>query len=135
MDSLECQTSYSLIPVSEIDTNYCVENNYCPSEFSGVEWSALYINDVQHVSAPLINIYIPEEISWDYTWDNEEFTLFVSGYNVDTAYIDSIITTQKSVPSSSDFSSIVSWLIPLFVPWLVVILFMYFVFTFVKKIF
>ena len=135
MTSMECQTAYSLIPIEEVDTNYAVQNNLCPLESSGVEWSSLYINDIQHVSAPEINIYIPEEYNRDYTWDENKFDLYVSGYNVDYEYIDNIIRTQKSTPNSDDFNNIISWLIPLLVPWLVIILFIRFIFRFVKKIF
>lgn len=99
------------------------------------DWSALYINDIQHQSAWTINITIPEEFSWDYTWDDEEFNLNVIGYNVDTAYIEWIITNQTTKPNQTDLNNIITWVIPLFVPWLVIILFIYFIFKFLKKIF
>lgn len=135
MSSLECQTDYNLIPIESVDINYCVSNQLCPA--CDLTWwnSELFINDIQHISAPLININIPEEFDWDYTWNDEEFLLDVKWYNVDTEYISSIITTQNSKPNNVDFNNIVSWLIPLLVPWLVLIAFIYFVFRFVKKIF
>ena len=29
-DSSKCQSEYSLIPVSSVDVNYCVQNDLCP---------------------------------------------------------------------------------------------------------
>lgn len=115
------------------DINYCVENWLCPV----ASWSRseLKINDIVHQSAPFINITIPYEYTWDYTVDENEFDLVVSWYNVDYEYIDWIIRTQQSKPNQTDFNNIVSGLIPLLIPWLVIILFLYFVFRFIKKIF
>lgn len=145
----DCQYTYWLMPIDWIDTeycmsqdlcpavdiNYCVENQLCPA--CELTWwnSELIINDIQHISAPSITINIPEEFNWDYTWNDEEFIINISWYNVDTEYISSIITTQNSKPNNIDFNNIVSWLIPLLVPWLVLIAFIYFVFRFVKKYF
>ena len=98
-------------------------------------WSALYINDIQHESAPLINLTIPEEFERDYTNDSGEFNLWVSWYNLDPAYIDWIITTQKTLPDKQDFNNTISWLLPLFIPWLVIIACLYFIFRFIKKVF
>lgn len=125
---------------SDIDNLYCEEHWYCPLidtwlDNTWVEWSALYINEIQHNSAPLINITIPEEFDWDYSWTDEEFDLEVKWYNVDTEYVDWLIRSQNFKPNSDDFSSILTWLVPLFVPWLAIILFLYFVFRFVKKVF
>ena len=131
--SSQCQSEYNLIPINSVDTNYCVENNLCPT--SENSWSALYINDIQHEGAWIINITIPEEYDWDYTWNEEEFNLDIIGYNVDTDYIEWIITNQTTKPNQTDLNNIITWVIPLFIPWLVIILFIYFVFRFLKKIF
>ena len=69
------------------------------------------------------------------TNNNDVFDLWVSWYNVDTAYIDWIITTQKTLPDKQDFNNTISWLLPLFVPWLVIIACLYFIFRFIKKVF
>lgn len=138
MDSITCQTEYNLIPIDSVDSDYCENNNLCVSPINSwdSQWSAIYINWVQHVWAWIIDITIPEEISWDYNNDteNDTFNLFVSWYNVDTAYIEWIINTQKTLPNEQDFNNIITWLIPLLVPWFVIILFLYFVFRFIKKI-
>lgn len=104
-------------------------------DLSWVISSELIINDIVHQSAPLINITIPEEFDWDYTWNVNEFTLDIKGFNVDTEYIDWIIRTQKTTPNNTDFNNIVSGLIPLLVPGLFIILFIYFIFRFIKKVF
>lgn len=107
----------------------------CQQNTWEIQRSSLYINDIQHLWSENINITIPEEISWNYTWDNQDFDLVIEGYNTDSDYIAWIITTQNSKPTKSDLNYIISSLIPLFVPWLVIILFIYFVFKFIKKAF
>lgn len=139
-DSIKCQTEYSLIPISSVDQEYCTSNNLCPSQDCPVwTWwiSSVYINDILHVGAPFIYMNIPEEIDWDYAytqwWTN--MNIDVVWYNQDTEKIEWIITVQNYKPNSSDFTSLVSNAIPLFVPWLCIILLLYFIFRFIKKIF
>lgn len=123
------------VAVSDIDMSYCVSNDLCPEMSWG--YSALYINDIRHESMPFINITIPEEFNWDYSYtgNNTQFDLNVIGYNTDPDYIAWIINTQSTKPNSTDFNNIVSGLIPLLIPWLVIILFVWFIFKFIKKIF
>jgi len=125
-----------------IDQEYCLGNNLCPefdtwdcAELSWDNWSALYINDIQHESAWVINVNIPWEIDWDYTNEDNEFNLDVIWYNVDTDYIEDIIGIQTTKPNKTDLNNIITWILPLFVPWLVIILFVYFVFKLIKKLF
>lgn len=128
---------------SSIDSNYCELNNLCPvytwdsEDLSWVNRSILHINWIEHVWAWFIDITIPEEFDWNYlyTWNWDVFELNISWYNVDTEYIDWIITTQKTLPNKEDFNNTISWLLPWFVPWLVIVLFLYFVFRFLKKVF
>lgn len=125
---------------SEIDNLYCENHWYCPiidTWDTENQWSALYINDIQHIGAWLINLTIPEEFERDYiyTWNWEELDIDVKWYNVDTAYIDWLITTQRTLPNNTDFNNTISWLLPLFVPWIVIIFFLYFIFRFIKKVF
>ena len=128
MTELECMTDYSLVPVDSI---VCSSGD----NTTWTQWSSLYINEIQHLSSENIIITIPEEFSWDYTGDEENFVLTISWYNVDTDYIAWIIQNQTITPNNADLNNIISWIVPLFVPWLIVILFIYFVFKFVKKIF
>ena len=143
MTSLECQTEYNLIPISSVDENYCTTNNLCPSSECPVcpvwTWwvSSVYINDILHVGSPFIYMNIPEEIDWDYAytqwWTN--MNIDIVWYNQDPDKINGIITIQNYKPNSQDFTSLVSNAIPLFVPWLCIILLLYFIFRFIKKIF
>lgn len=112
----------------------CLSNN-CPVSSWWINWSSLFINWLQHNSAPYISVSIPEEIAWDYTSTEDEFDLAVSWYNVDTDYIAWIIVNQNSKPSQEDLNKLISEVLPLFIPWLAIILFIYFVFRFIKKIF
>lgn len=133
--SEECQQEYSLMPITSCNSEYCWLNWLCP-EYTGSTMSELYINWINHLSAPVINLLIPLEYQWDYeyTWDVMNINLSWEN-NVDYEYIDNIIRTQKSIPDSSDFENIITNLVPLFVPWLVIILFLIFIFRFIKKIF
>ena len=128
MTELECMTNYSLVPVDSVVVSQ-------ESLSWDTQWSALYINEIQHNSAWVINITIPEELSWDYTWNDESFDLWISWYNVDTDYIAWIIENQNTLPNSIDLTNTITNLLPAFVPWLVIVLFLYFVFRFIKKVF
>lgn len=129
---------------SAIDSNYCESNNLCPiytwdswnCNTWDISWSSVYINDIQHVGGPSINIDIPEEISWDYNYSNtDDMYINVEWYNVDYDKINGIVDIQNYKPNSEDFNKLVSEVLPLLIPWLVVILFLYFIFRFIKKIF
>jgi len=105
MSELDCMIDYSLVP-------YDVVCSWGVDSWDNVSWSALFVDDIQHESAPIINITIPEEIDWDYTWNDEEFNIWINWYNVDTEYIDSIIRAQNYKPTSEDFTELVGVLAP-----------------------
>ena len=138
-----CPTTWEILSwyilESSVDSNYCVENELCPSCDTPIctwdNWSALLINDEQYDSAWIINVSIPSDYWFDYDNDWDQVDLTVEWYNVDAEYIEWIINNQKSKPNQTDLNNIITWLLPLFIPWLVVILFIYFVFKFLKKIF
>lgn len=135
-----CTNLYNnLIPVENVDQNYCLNNHLCPSydcptNTWDLQWSALFINNIQHVGAPLINISIPEEIEWDYSWSSSQFDLDIVWYNVDTEYVEWIIDVQNYVPTSSDFTRIF-WLFGNYAWLLVSCLFIIIFFYFIKKLF
>lgn len=139
--SQECQTEYSLIPVSSVDQSYCESNNLCPSWWSSdcpnVWVSNLFINDIFHPWAFNVIINIPQEIDWDYayTWSWSNFNLDIVWYNVDYTKVQDQIDIQNYKPTTDELSQIVSEIVPLFVPWLAIILLLYFIFRFIKKIF
>ena len=99
MSELECMTDYALVPVDSV-CSWSVVDSW------DISWSSLYINDIQHLSSENIVITIPEEISWDYTWDESNFVLSIEWYNVDAEYIQSIIDTQNYQPTSEDFTNV-----------------------------
>ena len=127
MTELECMMDYSLVPYDSV----CSWDSVNSWE---VSWSSLYINDIQHLSSENIVIDIPEEISWDYTWDESNFYLYINWYNTDTAYIEWIIDKQSYIPTTEDFSNVFSNL-GLFGSLLVACLFVILVFYMIKKVF
>lgn len=138
--SQECQQEYSLMPISSCNSEYCWLNWLCPvTTWSDCTWSVmseLYINWINHLWAPIINISIPYEQVWDYSYTWDYMNIVISWENsVDYEYMDNIIRTQNSKPNTVDFNNIVSVLLPKFIPWLVIILFILFIFRFIKKIF
>lgn len=136
--SLDCQTEYNLIPISSVDQNYCVNNWLCPSsECPDVpiwtwNWSALYINDIQHLGKPIINITFPDYLDWDYTTTENEFNLDIVWYPVDTEYIDWIIRTQNYKPTSEDFTQLV-WMLAPYSKYLLFLLFIFIIWAWIKK--
>lgn len=110
---IECEENYSLIPLTEINNEYCEINNLCNvyTWNSQISWdiarSSIFINDIQHESRWNINIYIPEEISRNYTWNEETIDIYINGYNVDNEYISQIIENEKMTPTADDFSYLI----------------------------
>lgn len=139
--SLECQSEYSLIPISSVDSNYCENNNLCSSSWWGEceswtwdsNWSALYINDIQHLWKPIISIDIPEEIDRDYLSTDSQFNVDIIGYNVDYEKINTLVDLQSYKPSSDDFTKLISDNLPLILKYLVIVLFLFFVYKGIKK--
>lgn len=116
---------------SSIDTNYCVENDLCPVPDN---FSQLFINDLEFQSHPVINIEIPDYITWDYTWTDSWFYLYVwSWYDVD--YINSIIDINSYRPDSQDFTNIFVSGLTLIFPYIILALFLLFVWKLLKRVF
>lgn len=109
----------------------CLQNN-CPVISWDIQWSSLYINDIQHEWSPIIDITLPEEISWDYSRDDNIFSVVVSWYNVDTDYIDWIIRTQNYKPTSEDFTQLV-WMLAPYSKYLLFLLFIFIIWAWIKK--
>lgn len=135
--SLQCQTEYNLIPISSVNQDYCVNNWLCPSgggdcSWSWDNWSALYINDIQHLWKPIINITFPDYLDWDYTSTWDEFNLDIVWYPVDTEYIDWIIRTQNYKPTSEDFTQLV-WMLAPYSKYLLFLLFVFIIWAWIKK--
>ena len=116
------------------DLNTCM-NNWWSSSSGDIQWSSLFINENQVLWNKNIFVNIPLDYEYSYTNEWEDFELTVEWLNQDYDYLDWIVWVQNTTPTKDNFNQIISWLIPLFVPWLVVILFIYFVFRLLKKIF
>ena len=131
MSSIECQTEYNLIPFENVDTNYCVQNDLCPVPDN---FSQLFINDLEFQSHPVINIEIPDYITWDYTWTESWFNLYVwSWYDVD--YINSIIDINSYRPTSQDFTYMFVSGLTLIFPYIFIALLIVFMWKLIKRIF
>ena len=114
-----------------VDTNYCVENDLCPVPDN---FSQLFINDLEFQSHPVINIEIPDYITWDYTWTESWFNLYVwSWYDVD--YINSIIDINSYRPTSQDFTYMFVSGLTLIFPYIFVALLIVFMWKLIKRIF
>ena len=120
------------IAISDVTTNYCVSNDLCPI----YSWSRseLVINNIAHEWRPLINISIPDYITWDYSVNNNQYDIYVwSWYDQD--YIDSVLAINSYRPDSGDFTNIfVSWLTLIF-PYIFLALLIIFMWKLLKRIF
>lgn len=114
------------------ELNFCLSNWWSSSCSWDIQWSSLYINNIQHLWASSIFVNIPEEISWSYTNENDEFDLDIEWYNLDIEYIDSIIRTQNYKPTSEDFTELVKMLAP-YSKILIFCLFMFIIWAWIKK--
>lgn len=131
LSSLQCQTEYSLIPISSVDQLYCTSNNLCPSsDCPSYTWdltpwvSNIWINDIFHPGAFNIIMNIPEEISRDYAYTNSwhNFNLDIEWYNVDYEKMQSVIDKQSYIPTNEDFQNIILLIWPY---WKIIIFFVF----------
>lgn len=143
--SLECQTEYNLIPISEVTKNYC-EINFdlidpidCPSSPSSWSWdvqrSALYVNNVQYNGAPNLYVNINDLLDYSMTYVEWSAVIDVDWYKADTWYMNNILTIQEYHPSSEDFTIAFVSFMTLALPYVIVILFVVFVRKLIRKIF
>ena len=143
--SLECQTEYSLIPVSDVTENYCTSNFYlispsdCPvSSWSGdTQWSALFLNNVQYAWASNIYVNISDLLDYSTTYidSGASFVLDVDWYVADTEYLNDILTVQEYHPDSEDFTTAFVGVLTLWLPYVVVALFVVLIWKLIRKIF
>lgn len=135
--SEECQQEYSLMPINSCNSEYCWLNWLCP-ENTGDVMSQLYINGIEHLSAPMINITIPMEIqrNYEYTWVNEDiFDLDIWSQQGDENYIQWIIDVNSYRPTSEDFTQTFVWWLMLIFPYIIITAVILFIWRFIRKIF
>ena len=106
----------------------------CETWSVGDNWSALYINWIQHESASLIDINIADWITWDYTIDEDTFDLDIWSW-YDQAYIDWVVDVQSYRPTSEDFTQTFVWGLILFTPYVVILVFVILVWRLLQRIF
>jgi len=126
---------------SEITTWYCetrfnmIEPSDCPSSWTwDIIWSSFWVNNRQVLWWKNIFLYLPDFLNWDYTYIDEDLEINVEN-EWDYEYMQWVIDNQTTTPNKTDLNNIITGIIPLFIPWLIIILFIYFVFRFIKKIF
>lgn len=130
--SSECQSEYNLIPISDIDSEYCTTNDLCEFTWS---YSNIYINDIWFPSKPFIYLSIPDTINWDYTWNSWSMSVDVWDYNVDTDYIDWLVAMNTYQPTSEDFTNVFVGGLTLIFPYIFIALLILFIRKLVKRIF
>ena len=129
MTSLQCQTNYSLIPISDVTANYCKLNFslISPTECPESEWTWAvlytdwYINNVEYPWTRSLKWTIPDEIAYSVTYNTDETLVDVEWYDVDEDYINAIIENEKLTPTNEDFTTLINGLIA-FIPYLFIAL-------------
>lgn len=139
--SLQCQTEYSLIPISSVDQNYCTSNNLCPSsDCPSYSWdltlwvSNVWINDLFHPWAYNIVMNIADEIDRDYAYTNswQNLNIDVVWYNVDYEAMQSVIDQQNYKPTQEDFNNLIAVLWP-YSKIIIFFVFLFIVWAWIKK--
>ena len=140
-----CTNKYqNLIPESDITSDYCevefwlIDPVNCPSGWSwtgDVQRSALYINNVQYLGSPNIYVNVNDILDYSMTYVSWSAIIDVDGYKADTWYMADILTVQEYHPSSEDFTVAFVSFLTLWLPYVVVILFVVFVRKLIRKIF
>ena len=78
LTSLQCQSEYDLIPVSDVDENYCLLNELCPVNW---DFSRFVINWEDQSPSLLYEVSIPDYITYDYTHYSNQISRFVVNYH------------------------------------------------------
>lgn len=140
--SLECQTEYNLIPIENVTKNYCeinfdlIDPSTCPiTEWSwAVNWSSLFINGTQYAWNNSINMFIPNYLWRNITFNDEETNVEIEWYNVDEEYLNNIIDNEKLQPTNKDFENMLVWIVN-FAPYIFICLIIYFLLSRLPKMF
>lgn len=132
--SLQCQTEYNLIPVNDVNANYCnlnfwmIDPKDCPkTEWSwAISWTPRFINDEQYPWTNLLNINIPNDIAHTVIYNEEETIVNVEWYNADENYINWILQNEKLTPTNKDIEEMITWFMVNYFPYLALaIVFLY----------
>lgn len=141
---LQCENEYNLIPESSVTSAYCEETfnlidpESCPSSWWtwDINWSNFFVNSHQINGASNIYLWLPEFLTWDYTYIDNWSTLEIDVENEwNPEYIEDILTVQTYHPSSEDFTQSFTWTLVLLMPYIIITLFIIFVWRLIKRIF
>lgn len=141
---LKCENEYNLIPESSVTSAYCEETfnlidpETCPSSWWtwDINWSNFFVNSHQINGASNIYLWLPEFLTWDYTYIDSWSTLEIDVENEwNPEYIEDILTVQTYHPSSEDFTQSFTWTLVLLMPYIIITLFIIFVWRLIKRIF
>lgn len=134
LTSLECQTEYNLIPISEVTANYCALNFWMidPQECPINQWtwaivrSNLMINDIPYAQNQNINVFIPDFLAWNIAFNDFNTVIEVEWYNADEEYIQNVINQEKLTPTNKDIEEMITWFMTNYFPYLALaIVFLY----------
>lgn len=132
--SLECQTEYNLIPITDVTANYCKLNfdliapTECPNiwEWTGaVNRTARYINNQQYPWTASLKLNIADFLERQTTYNQDETIVNIIWYDADEDYIEWIIEKEQITPNNEDIEYFFRWLanyIPLIFIWFFIIL-------------
>lgn len=142
LSSLQCQEEYNLIPVENVDQNYCEINNLCPNSWSWENidcpsswFSRLSINWIDQDQSLLYQVNIPDYLNYDYVRYSDQISdLNIEWYNEDQDYIQWIIDTQNYKPTSEDFTNVFMNIIP-YMKIIIFVLFLFLVWKMIRKVF
>lgn len=140
-----CTNKFSnLIDESDITSWYCetefwlIDPENCPSSWwtGDVLWSSFWVNDRQIEGASNIYLYMPDFLSWDYTYLNSGATLQIDVDNEgDQDYINKLLTIETYHPTSDEFAVSFVWYLTLLMPYIVITLFIAFIWKLIKRVF
>lgn len=106
-NSSDCSDTESLLQSCNIDLQTCL--NW---ELSWNNRSALFINEIQHLGAWIININIPEEFEWNYKYltgdEIETMTIDIEGYGYDQEKMQKMVNTQFAEMNNEDLANLIS---------------------------
>lgn len=139
LNSEQCQIEYNLIPISNVDSNYCETNNLCTvcnwwswEINTWVNRSSIFLNGTQINWNAIIDIYADERMKTEVEYLNDTVDINITT-DYDTNYINNVIDQEKLTPTNEDFESMILWLTE-FIPYLFIALLFFVFIKIIRKI-
>jgi len=140
-----CTNRYStLIDEDDITSWYCetqfwlIDPENCPaSGWTGdINRSSFWVDNRQIQGASSIYLYLPDFLTWDYTYLDSGATLQIDVENEwDQDYIQNILDIQSYHPDNDQFAVSFTWFLYLLMPYIIITLFIVFVWRLIRRIF